>query len=143
MTIDRQNGISSRVSVDQVESFRISNTRQIFGHMSIVWHVYMGLRTSVDTCQTIDMWGMFYMCFQMRKLSIENCILAKITGPRSGPGISVLSEHGRLMLHFCANQSGDFSKERSAEFSKNPQTWCPADVPQQHVAVPVSTLTYL
>ena len=62
--------------VTWVESFRK------WKHMSNIWHIntYRCLscthvhmsRTHVrhiDTCQTIDMCDMFYMCFQMRKLS--------------------------------------------------------------------------
>ncbi len=41
--------------------------------------MYMCPRTSVDTCQTIDMFDMFYMYFQMRKLSIAHPIQRVLT----------------------------------------------------------------
>ncbi len=48
-------------------------------NMSNMWHINTNRWLSwthvrhIDTCQTIDMCDMFYMCFQMRKLSMSQC----------------------------------------------------------------------
>ena len=94
------------------ESFRSLKTCHTCLLSDMYRLTYMCLRTSADTCQTIDMCDMFNMCFQMRKLSkVESvyapCLVNIVLSPNLVPRYNYcawdwLALHTRLTVSWTS-----------------------------------------